>query len=79
MCIRDRVNSLYWGGENGFEAPVKYCSEIDLEDRGVCFDRLYSNVLSYRNTPGLNQAVCLSVPTEYQAGCQAKLLPKTSL
>ena len=74
-CKLEVVNSLYWGGENDFRAPVKYCSEISAKDRDPCFDRLYTNILSYRHTPELKQEICATVPPLLQSGCRAKLLP----
>ena len=73
-CKLDVVNSLYWGGENGFKSPVKYCSEIDVKDREPCFNRFYSNVLSYYHTSDLNKEICFSVPSEHQPECRVKLL-----
>ena len=74
-CKLEVVNSLYWGGENGFKASIKYCSGISTEDRDICFDRFYSNVLSYKHTPDLKKTICTTVPDDYQVGCEAKLLP----
>ncbi len=75
-CKLAVVDSLYWGGENDFQASVKYCSEISAKDRTSCFNLFYTNVLFYKHTPDLNKKICATVPVEHQSGCKAKLLPQ---
>ena len=73
-CKLEVVNSLYWGGENDFEAAVKYCSEIDEPDRELCFNHFYNLVSFFYHTPDLNRSICQAVPPKHKSSCEIILL-----
>lgn len=73
-CNSYAIGSLYWGGENSYSTPVRYCDQIDDKVlQGVCFNNMTAAVASFHNEPDYRKNYCQSLPLPYQSGCRSVL------
>ena len=69
-CLFSAASSLYWGGENGEELPLSFCSIIGNETyRDQCFGNLIGALHFYKSDPAMWQEACKKFPAYYQEQC----------
>ena len=68
-CIRNALQSVFWGGENDSEASFRLCSLVENEQgQRACYDELASVIYQY--THGSRQEeLCSALPSEFQTAC----------
>ena len=69
-CIRYALGSLYWGGTNGYEKPLRFCNIVDdQKDQGVCFSTVIGLVRTFRE--GVDtKTFCQKLPSSYRTQCE---------
>ena len=72
-CSFQSVASLYWGGENDFQASVRYCSVVaDEADAKDCFVRLADMARFFRGRDArYMRDFCAAYPETYRSSCAA--------
>lgn len=73
-CLRQAINSLYWGGENKPYGAIKLCSVID--DAGLkdgCYKHVIGSFKYYNLThPSRLYGLCRLLPESYKNECLRK-------
>lgn len=74
-CLLSVQDSLYWGGENSYQASIRYCSLMsEQSSQDLCFEHMGKNVAYYEKNPDTLEEICLAVPERYQKRCKEVLL-----
>ena len=66
-CYRDAINSLYWGGENGYQSSIKMCSLMTDGEKTECFSYLLGVVKYYSPNSKYVEKFCKEVGAYYPA------------
>jgi hypothetical protein len=71
-CIRQVINSLYWGGENKPTAAISLCNVIDNQGfTDVCFKHLVGSFKYYNHDIRKLSNLCRLLPNIYENTCLA--------
>lgn len=73
-CLIGALGSIYWGGENPYQASIRYCSAISSENREKCFTHLISIVNYFKDEPSYRKEFCDSIPSDYMNACRERLI-----
>ncbi len=70
-CLREALNSFYWGGENKPDTAISFCTDIDnSEYQAVCFNHLMGAFGFYnRDDQKKLNTLCKELPESYQERC----------
>lgn len=73
-CNISAVNSMYWGGENNYQTPIKFCLITNDEyQKNSCFVNLIGAVFYYRKDKSYLSEFCRNLPNPYQTDCISQL------
>jgi hypothetical protein len=73
-CINSIGNSLFWGGENSFLLPLRFCSLINNPiHNNTCYQNIINAVFFYVDNQDYLTNFCSKLPTNYQSFCQSKI------
>jgi hypothetical protein len=73
-CLREAVNSFYWGGENAPDTAISFCGDVDdLLFQESCFDHLIG-AFGFYNAGQKKQLkfLCEQLPDSYRERCYAQ-------
>lgn len=72
-CIRQAINSLYWGGENTPNSAIGFCNVIgNPEFQNVCLEHLAGSFKYYNSTSTRRLSkLCKLLPNKYDQACNA--------
>ncbi|MAF59417.1 hypothetical protein CL631_01055 [bacterium] len=74
-CVRNAVQSLFWGGENDRGAAIRFCSLIyDDKNQFACFSELVGAVGYYIKDKSYYREFCSELPDGHIKGCRNTLL-----
>lgn len=73
-CLTQAGNSLYWGGENSWDASVSLCGVVSSDQKKDCYKNIMSAVSYYSDDPGDKKAFCQALPNSFQEECEKKVL-----
>lgn len=74
-CLLAVQDSLYWGGENDYNASIRYCSLMpDQGLKDLCFGKMGKNVAYYEKNPDTLKEICQAVPPDYTERCEEVLV-----
>jgi hypothetical protein len=74
-CIRDGLQSLFWGGENSWRGAERYCRIVtDPLQKDRCFNFLFGLVGHYMSDKVYREKFCFEVSSQYQNTCRESLL-----
>lgn len=75
-CVREALNSFYWGGENDPKTAILFCVDIDnLDFQSACFNHLIGAFGFYnRQDQKALGDLCDQLPPIYQERCHAQSL-----
>ncbi len=69
-CIKQVVNSLYWGGENKPQVVVSFCNAIESSNfQNVCFQQVIGSFKYYQRKSRLF-GLCNMLPDSYKEECR---------
>ncbi len=70
-CVKQAINSLYWGGENELGATIKFCGIVtDEEIKESCFNHVIGSFRFYqRSNPKKLEQSCKNLPEPYNLRC----------
>ncbi len=61
-CIKEVVNSLYWGGENSYLSSVRFCRLIGVDkNKSECFEHLLGAVKYYKGEKEYMNRFCAEI------------------
>ncbi len=66
-CVREALQSVFWGGENNPQASVRFCTDAPTGSQSACWDELTHAIAQY--LPGRTE-VCVLLPAYYQPTCK---------
>lgn len=70
-CLTHALDSLYWGGEQGIETPMRFCSLMEsapLKDN--CFRHLMGAVRFFAKDDAIVFKACRQLPQGYEKECR---------
>jgi len=74
-CMSNALNSLYWGGENPIELPLRFCSLVsDNSMQNHCMNDLMNAASFYAPQGEYRETFCANLPEKYTQTCKKKLL-----
>ncbi len=73
-CIRQALQSVFWGGENDPAASLRFCRLVETSVAASCYDELASAATTYISEAERNE-LCLQFPEEYRDVCDTNALP----
>ncbi|MBP9757329.1 MAG: hypothetical protein KBD06_01900 [Candidatus Pacebacteria bacterium] len=69
-CLRQEVESLFWGGENDPDASFRFCTSVPDSLEATCLREL-SGVIGHYLRGEVRSQWCLKLPEEYRDKCTA--------
>lgn len=68
-CVRQVVNSLYWGGENKPKTVISFCAVVDdPKTQKMCFEHIVGSFKFYQR-PSKLLGLCNTLPSPYKEEC----------
>ena len=78
-CIRQAVQSLFWGGENDSAITFRFCSLIQSEPlQDTCYQELDSAIHAYIREPERHDSLCAQVPSSFREECAKPVISARS-
>lgn len=73
-CVHSIADSLFWGGENGPDVSIRFCSIADSEERSNCFAYLF-NIASFYvpRDAKVRSDFCSLMPRDVLESCREKM------
>lgn len=73
-CLASALSSIFWGGENGYKASIRFCSMISRpENFQACFLNLIGQVEYYIKDVKTKKSFCNDIPVQFAEECRKKL------
>lgn len=73
-CLKNALNSLYWGGENERGVAIRFCSITNNQNsQTACFLHLIDQVQYYIQDQQYRESFCKELPDTYYNDCRKRL------